>query len=164
LLILGFSIFGLYPVFKLLQYQARLEMTIRIRSGVPAAELYDLVFAENESPEWVKENKEFTYQGHFYDVVEVETFGNKTVYRCLKDTKETKINKHLIKLASFGLKQDYQSKEKINSRINFFKFQYISLNLNKEIRKGNILKHNFYYQKRLSSIATPPPVPPPQVS
>jgi hypothetical protein len=160
--ILGLSIFGLYPLLKIMQYHARLEMAIRIRNGVPAKDLHQIVFIENKRPDWTKTNKEFFHEGHLYDVVEEISRGDSTVYLCLKDTKETKLDQQLKRLAAMNTRSDFQNKANQKRPTNFYKFQYLSWNIPSGTIEVTTNKKSYSFQQYIDSLKLPPPVPPPE--
>ena len=164
LFVLGLSLFGLYPVFKILQYHARIEMNIRMMNGVHPSEIHEIVFNENETPEWIKENKEFKHDGNLYDVLDVKTQGNTRIYRCLKDTKEARIRQQLNKLNKVGLTQGLQNKSNQTRPTNFYKFQYVSW-FNPAIASlSGIDTLRYYYPNNYTSLTFPPTLPPPELT
>lgn len=162
--ILGLSIFGLYPLLKVMQYQAKIEMAIRIRNGVSAKDLHEIIFTADQYPNWLKEDREFEFDGHFYDVVEKITAGDSIIYRCLKDTKETRLDQYLKKLAAMNRHHDFQNKDNQKRPTNFYKFQYVS-GISYWESSLTILKNNsFSYQQDGNSLCYPPLVPPPRTN
>lgn len=164
LLILGLSIFGLYPMFKIMQYRVQLEMAIRIHNRIPAKDIHELAFVNNYQPKWIKEGKEFVHNGHYYDVIEKIIRRDSTIFRCLKDTKETRINKRLKRITALNLQHDWQNKDSRKLPTNFYKFQYLHGKIPFEKNCTDIKNVHFLFNQYFNSISLSPPVPPPETS
>jgi hypothetical protein len=145
-----------------MQYQAKLEMAIRIHNGVQAKDLFEFIYSGEDDPKWIKKNKEFEQEGHLYDIVEKIERGDSTIYFCLKDTRETKLDQRLKRLVSINTQHDFQNKDNQKRPTNYYKFQYVSGSIPWEnflvTRKNNI----FLYQQNYNSPVFAPPVPPPE--
>ena len=86
-----FSIAGFYPVYVILQLQARQEIKMRIKQGVPESEIHKIVFAVNEKINWVRKGKEFSFKNQLYDVVRKEYLKDHVIYYCINDKQEEKL-------------------------------------------------------------------------
>ena len=62
---------GVYPVFKIGQWQARSEIKHKIKEAIPERELHliSVSTSANKAIDWVQEGKEFRLNGRMYDVV-----------------------------------------------------------------------------------------------
>ncbi|WP_290799146.1 hypothetical protein [Flavihumibacter sp. UBA7668] len=134
LVVFSSNITGLLVVFKLQQLQIRREIKRQIKRGVPQNELHLITIKQGQEEQlgWQNE-KEFIYEGTFYDVVRKETgAAGATLYYCINDTQEEalfanldalikqysekrqskgKMAKKLIKLAPVVLSRDIPDTE-----------------------------------------------------
>ncbi len=107
LVVLGLSIFGVYPVLKVMQYHAEVCMEDSLKQNLPASKL--TVFenaADNKQVEWERADKEFRYKGSMYDVVRVEKKNGKQIYYCLSDVAEAQVYTLIQKLVNVQLGSD----------------------------------------------------------
>lgn len=91
LLVFGIATIGYFPLFKLLQLQARHEMKIRIKQGVDKRELLPIFFSRSQSPQWIRNGKELRYNHTLFDVVKTERTAQGWVYYCIHDKQESKL-------------------------------------------------------------------------
>ena len=93
ILLFLFTSGGYYLFFRAMQYQARQEISQKIKKGVNENDLTLIVAPLNGGKEisWTKPGKEFLYKGEMYDVVKTETRGQKKYYYCINDTKEKQL-------------------------------------------------------------------------
>jgi len=90
--VIGISMFGVYPVLKLMQWRAENSMRENLKQHLPDEELSVFVDAyKNKDIKWEEADKEFSYKGEMYDVVHVKQGSGRPVYYCLSDKKETEI-------------------------------------------------------------------------
>lgn len=112
------NITGLLFVFKLQQLQIRREIKRQIKKGVPENELHLITVkqGQEEQLDWQNE-KEFIYEGTFYDVVRIETrTAGATLYYCINDTQEEALFANLDALIKqYSEKQ--QSKGKMAKKL-----------------------------------------------
>jgi hypothetical protein len=80
----------------------RSEVKQRLKAGVPAAELTQIYVSTKRSFEitWVKEGKEFIYNGKMYDVVSSTKDPNGYTYQCVTDEQEDVLFAQLDELVS----------------------------------------------------------------
>jgi hypothetical protein len=112
--LIGISVFGPYPVLKLLQWQAK-ETTERIiRQQIPVNELQ--VFVNPVSDKdivWEEEDEEFYYKGNMYDVVKKEVKDGKTFYYCYNDQKEATVFAGLENLVYKQMNESHSSSDPV---------------------------------------------------
>ena len=109
-------------------------------------------------------SREFEYADQMYDVVKTEAHGDTSYYWCWWDKAETKLNQQLEELlVSKQSKHPIQSspQEKL---IDFFKSLYCSNLQVQRLRSFVSVRTLPPYGHHDSSIAHPPPVPPPKAS
>jgi len=107
LAVLGLSIFGVYPMLKVMQYHAEACMEDSLKQNLPASKL--TVFenaSDNKQVEWERADKEFRYNGSMYDVVRVEKKNGRLIYYCLSDVNEAQVCTLIQKLVSIQLGSD----------------------------------------------------------
>lgn len=99
---------GIYPVFKLLQYEIQEDIEVRIERGVPEQELQIIsISAENCTDiKWEREGKEFFYKGYMYDVVSVKKENGIIHYTCIGDKAETRLAAYLNNNPKKGVNDD----------------------------------------------------------
>ena len=161
-IILFLSIFGLYPIYTILQYQARMEMAIRIHKGIPEKNLHEFVFTGNNAPDWIKDGKEFAANGHLFDIVKKICSGDSTIYYCVKDVKETRLKREVHKMISMSMQRNFKSRKVQKKLPNFYELRYLNGKLNSAIYFDNLKNKQSDYQQYYFSPSFPPPVPPPQ--
>ena len=93
--LIGISSVGIYPIFKLLQLQAKEDVEETLKRGLPLNKLQQFGDREMKEIVWEREGKEFHYHEEMYDVVKTETIDGKTTYYCFNDTRESKIFNNL---------------------------------------------------------------------
>lgn len=101
-----------------LHYEAYLvskDVKRQILTGMDRDELILLSFttAEAENLKW-KHAREFEFNSNLYDIVELETQGDTTLYWCWLDSKETRLGKQLDQLITMALDKDPQNKNNRN--------------------------------------------------
>jgi hypothetical protein len=96
---------GSFLVHRVQIGRVRREVKRRLEKDVPMDELTLFSFAKNQLSQirWVKPNREFSYLGEMYDVVQADTVGDSIHYRCWWDNEETKLNKKLAQLVDTAL-------------------------------------------------------------
>ena len=108
LLAIIINVMGIYPVFKLLQYQTRKERKYAIKNSVPTNQLHVIVVStanENEL-KWVRPGKEFIYKENMYDIVRVQKIGDSTRYLCINDKEEKQLFAHLDEMTKKEMKNE----------------------------------------------------------
>lgn len=164
LLIFTFNLVGYYPVFRVLQLQARREIKTRIKNSVPSHELHAINANQNE-PEmhWHQEGKEFRLNGKMYDIVHVETKDGETIYHCVDDVDEARLFAHLDELVNENLDHDQSARGKTARQIlKLFSQVYIPAEPLKqqEISVCEEIPYTPYLQNALGYLPeklTPPP-------
>lgn len=123
-----------------------------------------LKFTKEESQSllnWEHE-REFEYKGYMYDVIDSEVDGDTVSYWCLKDYKETQLNRELDEVFAFLLGKKDQKKETHQRLTQFLKSLYFSTPqtfspvVHAE-KFTNILSTHY------SSVCISPAVPPPKL-
>ncbi len=105
--ILLINIAGYYPVYKIQQWQIRKEIKKKIKASVPEDELYRIKVTKNSTElEWVREDKEFIYDGKMYDIVRCESSGDSITYFCINDTQEMMLFQKLDELVQKNMDSD----------------------------------------------------------
>jgi hypothetical protein len=90
--LLGISVWGLYPILKLLQWQARENIEHLLQQQLPDDQLEAFENPTSlHSFAWEEKGKEFHYNGSMYDVVRTVQKKGKTLYYCINDKKESKV-------------------------------------------------------------------------
>lgn len=161
--VIGISIIGFFPLFKLVQYEHWQQVGGKINGEIPFHELTKIKFAKNDKIEWLRIGKELRYQNQVFDVVKYKTINDEIVYWCVEDDKENE----LISLLDAFLKREIEDEnssseddaqillEKIFSELFFSEHLYAVLNF------YELKKTHFNYQPDFSliylSIETPPP-------
>lgn len=84
---------GYFIAFKIKQYEVRREIKARIKSSVPQSELtvIRIESGKENKLQWIKENKEFRYNGNMYDVVRKEMAAGAVIYHCINDVQEKQL-------------------------------------------------------------------------
>lgn len=142
--------------------QVRREVKHQIIAGIDKDELTLLRFTQDELVQlkW-KHEKEFEYNGHMYDIVETELKGDTTYYWCWWDHKETKLNKQLTQLLNDVLSNHPERNREQNKVVAFYKSLYCSEFPNWRIYIPEYKESINEMEYVLTSIAFPPPTPPP---
>jgi hypothetical protein len=86
------GIWGLYPILKLLQFQAKEHIEHMLLQQLPDNRLE--VFENPESHTsfvWEEKGEEFHYKNEMYDVVREKQVNGKTLVYCVNDRKESQI-------------------------------------------------------------------------
>lgn len=82
--------------FSVRKGQIHTDIKQQIKQSIPESDLHIVRFASNDSPKWLKDQKEFKYNGHLYDVVKVKKDKNgNAIYYCIDDVKEELLFAHL---------------------------------------------------------------------
>lgn len=136
--------------------------------GIDKDELVLLKFSHEDIKtrlRW-KHSREFEYNSQMYDIVETETKGDSVYYWCWWDHEETMLNQQLIKLLALAWGKSQQNKEHQKRLVHLFKSLYYEKPemwqaLNIPTTRMTIKDYN---KADYTSIYSPPPVPPPQMS
>lgn len=108
ILVLIVSQAGYYFYFTIHQRQAKREIKMLIRAGLPDTALN--VITENSRMRWEKKDKEFHLDGEMYDVVKTIKKEGKTVYYCINDKKEKELVSNFARAARDASDQSPQGK------------------------------------------------------
>ncbi len=92
---LAFSMIGLFPIFKLFQYQIRQNIKAKIKSELSSQELHQISFAKNDVIDWERKGKEFRLHNQLFDIVRTEEKNGSIIYWCINDKQERKLFEHL---------------------------------------------------------------------
>ncbi len=158
---------GTYTWLQYKKYQVQQEIRLRMQAGVKKMNLTVLQFNRieiNSLLRW-EHDKEFEYMGEMFDVVSRKEMGDSIIFICLKDIKETSINKQIRLLVSVAIGQDQQQRENHKRLTNFSKSLYNSLLFPWSLPYPDIhtKKGNTPYFSNYSSIHLPPPFHPPKM-
>ena len=75
--------------FNVRRTQIHTEIKQQIKKNIPIEDLHVIRFSENDTPQWMKDQKEFKFQGHLYDIVRsTEADNGDKVYYCIDDIQE----------------------------------------------------------------------------
>ncbi|MCX6226116.1 MAG: hypothetical protein NTV01_15420 [Bacteroidia bacterium] len=93
LLIFIFDIGGYYLWYSLLQKNIQRDVNREIEMGINDEDLSLIIVPVNNESGicWIKQDKEFRYQGDMYDVVKIKTIDKKKYYYCINDTREKQL-------------------------------------------------------------------------
>lgn len=115
----------------------------------------------NHTFRWIHE-KEFCYDGHLYDIVRKEKRGNRIVFYCLSDEKETQLFANLDELVKRDMNQNTQRKQQRTRLLHFLNSLFLShqddILFVQSSGKAESLKYFF----SLKTWVEPPLTPPPQ--
>jgi hypothetical protein len=109
---------------------------------------------------WTEEGKEFSYDGHLYDVVSLHCNGSNTIITCINDKEETRLEDRLVKMSD-------NFNKKVNAKIplilklvssNFICPQHASIY---SVASQTVV-HNLYPVNTFISIAPAISIPPPK--
>lgn len=118
---------GIFAYLKFEQRIIKKEIKHKLIKGIDKEDLVKLVFTESDlinKVSW-EHSKEFEYNGEMYDVVASEQEGDKFVYWCWWDHKETSLNKKLNQLLANFLGESNPDKSQSNTLSGFLKSVYI---------------------------------------
>lgn len=162
-MVIGITIIGFFPLFKLVQYEHWQQVEAKINEEIPPRELTKIKFSKNEKIEWLRIGKELRYRNQVFDVVKYKAINDEIVYWCVEDEEENE----LMSLLDAFLKKEIEDEnssseddaqillEKIFSELFFSEHLYAVLNF------YELKKTYFNYQPDFSiiylSIETPPP-------
>jgi hypothetical protein len=121
LLVLVFQLVGGYILFKIWQRQMKTQAKQQILAGLPPQSLNLLIISPSQQKtlEW-EDEREFRYQGNWYDVVRTETHDSLTYYYCYLDTQETQLItqfSYLLDLEAFSQRNFPQATKNIFKKI-----------------------------------------------
>lgn len=159
-----FNAVGYIVVFKIAQLEARKEIKIKIKLGLPDRELTAIEFKKDnlETIHWVKENKEFYYQGKLYDVVKKNEKETSIVFYCIDDKKEhalfASLDKHVDTFISSQYSKKSSSSKKLNEHVLKIYFSHthnFHFSTNSTIVNYSFSAKN--YQSEFPETNSPPP-------
>lgn len=93
IIIFLWQVVGNVLYFSVEQMRIRKAIKTRMKSTLKESELATLSFTSTEFEQllWIKENKEFRFNGHLYDVYRIKKQNGKIVCQCIDDIKETQL-------------------------------------------------------------------------
>ncbi|MCF8306105.1 MAG: hypothetical protein K9G57_10670 [Ignavibacteriales bacterium] len=162
IIILFLSSAGYYPVFKLLQYQARQQIKGMIKTGVPEQELHEITFMKGENPDWIREGKEFRLNDQLFDIVKSRKISGGIIYQCINDKEESRLFQNLDRLVAQELANDGSAAGKSAKLIakvfsqNYFPEEPFKIVV-PESGQEEFLQIQENYKSIFRSIKTPPP-------
>jgi hypothetical protein len=127
LILFLFNSIGYYFLFELNKYMARKEMKAAIQRNPAKMIILTIADAENDRDFCRIDKKEFRYKGEMYDIVRENKTGQKTVFTCLHDTKESRL--------FAGLKREAQNKSHFAMwyNLNMIVFSESAIDLNPQL-------------------------------
>lgn len=163
LTIIGLNIIGFFPLFKILQYQIRQEVKIKIKKRLAEKEMYKISFSERDKIDWIQAGVEFRYHNQMFDIVKQEKENGRMVYWCINDKEESQLFANLDTLVKQQMNNDESTLGNVAKLlIEIFLLLYFAekpCDLTLTTKEKEI--YSYYYQFILSSgyinIITPPP-------
>jgi hypothetical protein len=150
-----FNVCGYSVWFNIAENRIRREIKAQIRQGLEEKDLsvIEVEKGRESGIKWLERGKEFIYRGEMYDVVRMESFGNKQVYHCIQDVKEKKL------IAGFA--RNHDSSQKTRKLLSYFQFNFIN-NPQVQLNTPIILEHEygsspFNICNNITEITDPPP-------
>lgn len=137
----------------------RKEVKTSIKKGVPAEQLTVIKIHKNDRSaiSWVREGKEFMYQGGMYDIVSAYTVQDTQLYQCITDTQEDALFRYLDDLVN-RTSHTKKAGQKTNVSREYLVLEVCqipaitcALVQHNKVFKRYTLNHGF------SSVGTPPP-------
>lgn len=159
--------FGYYIAFLFEQKQIRNEIKEKIEQSLPENEL-TIIFINNDETsliKWFEKDKEFSFNDEMYDVIRNKITKTGTIYFCIHDKDEKKLNQKLNLYLIDQKNCDTDSKNKDAGRFikinksDFFK-STIFFFLSPVTMKSNF----FFITEHLKSLFKEVPTPPPKFS
>lgn len=158
------SSIGIYPIFKLLQLQAKENVEATLKRGITTDKLKRVEADKANDIVWEDEGKEFRYHGEMYDIVKTDTIKGKVVYYCFNDTKESQLFTELETLVGkqMGNERTHTgAAAKILMRLmaqTYLPVNQCNLHL---FHPGNISRYSYHYHFiqgiAYTNIVSPPP-------
>ena len=86
------------PLFLVQQYRWKAHMMEAIKAHSDQFSVEELSMTKKEFSQinWRDEKKEFVFQGRFYDVFQIKSYGDKVVIQCVKDGEESRLIEQYI--------------------------------------------------------------------
>lgn len=167
-LVLVIKIAGIYPLFKIKQWDIRRNIELAIKENIFKQPLKQISIPNKnvKNLKWERVDKEFWYENNLYDIVRSEIQNEMTTYFCIQDIAETELSYEFQKSI---FKQTDTSNTAESSIIDFFKkvikiyypshFKQVD-NFNWPIstnkRLDFIVFSSFFHSTYLHSIEPPP--------
>lgn len=153
----------IYLEYKMLIIKEEAELSIR--SGLPEQDIFLIKLSLDESKKkliW-KHDREFEYEDHMYDIVDIDLIGDTVLIACYKDIKETILKDQVERIMADALGHDPVHQNQSQQIKNFFQsgFQKAAFNWKPADIPFILLSYkslNF----NLASVNLSPPVPPPK--
>ena len=156
-----------YSWFQYRKSAVRHEIKCRMIKGMDRNELILIKLSEEESRQKLRweHSGEFEYNRQMYDVVETDIKGDTLYYWCWWDHKETRLNRKLTEMVAHAFHKDPRRKEKQERLNTYFKSLY-SLHLFDWDSTAPVfaIKRFVRALDLPSSLAFPPPKPPPRLA
>ncbi len=156
---------GYYIVFNMIQFQVKDEVKHILKHSVPQEDLVLISISDADESQliWTKPNKEFRFQGEMYDIVDIIKKGNKTLYRCLHDFKESKLfahlDVHINNYIAHNAEQQNKAKSFFNVMAKLFFFQSEESQI---VGKDPIENVYYHYTENYKSVTIDLLNPPPE--
>jgi hypothetical protein len=163
LLLFWFSIVGYFHIFRLLQEEVRHEIKYSLKQGIPEKDLTILSFSHGDRINWVRQGKEFRYEGRMYDVVRQTENDRGVTYYCIDDEKEARLITRMEQLTRDSAQRSSSSSSN-SSRILqlIFPTLFVQNSLCMSQAFGPVTLLSFSYKEDILSgypqLFTPPPV------
>ena len=156
---------GYYLHLQIQQQMIRSEVKQLILAGIDDEQLTKIILSKDQSEQLLswKHSHEFEYRGALYDVVREESAGDRVIYWCWPDKKETALSVQidLLIAKTLGQQQDRNKQQTFNQ---LFKIVYLGQSGHWQgdcpaDAAANAVPTNCLLYK---SLRYPPPFPPPQ--
>lgn len=140
------AVFGYVSFGGFIQWHAELtkvrqDIKHQLKASVAPEKLHRFQLSKKEFQrlEWTRENKEFRFRDHLYDVVMKKEKGAELTLLCIRDTEEEKLFKDLNRLISNHFEKDKQD-PKSKGKIKYLKKDWVgdpSANVFNAIQKSD---------------------------
>ena len=106
LLVFWFSTMGYLHVLRIMQAEIRHHMKAKMEEEIPENELAIISFTPGEKIDWVRDDKEFRYQGRMYDIVHRSEKDGLICFHCIDDRQESLLMAQMEKLLKNNVEND----------------------------------------------------------
>lgn len=152
-----------YLEYKMLIIKEEAEQSIR--SGLPEKDivLIKLSLVESKKKLIWKHDREFEFEDHMYDIVDINLVGDTVMIACYKDIKETVLKDQVEKIMAEALGHDPVHQNQTQQLKNFFQSGFQKATFNWKPAEIPFIEISYKSLNfNLSSVNLSPPVPPPK--
>ncbi len=157
------NLFGFYAVFMVQQQEIREEMSEAVKVKRAAdSQVFHLTLTQLARLNWTVAGKEFTMNGHLYDVIGLKQSGNRIELTAASDACETELVSNFLSLFSQQQEKD-QSSSPLKTFISHFQQDYVTASQRffhlapTEVRSGFMIKQVYPCPSFIADNLTPPP-------